>query len=132
RARLKGGRNVTGRHAGIRPVLLVDRGARENAPAPPPAFQPVEETCPRRHVDGDPVDRLPHQDHDAGFGDGVVAGDAYEWRRDQMLRETAALAMLDELAERTAEPRHGDLAVRVKRIKELAPAALIAVEAPCL
>src|SRR5262245_34004191 len=49
-----------------------------------------------------------------------------------MLRGTAALAMLDELAEWAAEPRYGDLAVRMEGVEQLRPAALVAIKPPRL
>src|SRR5262249_22237431 len=73
-----------------------------------------------------------HQDHDAGLGDGAVAGVAHQWRCDQMLRGTAALAMLDELAEWAAEPRDRDLALGMEGVEQFRPAALIAIESPGL
>src|SRR5262249_40418588 len=76
--------------------------------------------------------RLPHQNHDTGLGDGAVADDAHERRRDQMLGGTAALAVLDEFAEWAAEPRYRDLALGIKGVEQLRPAALVAIKPPGL
>src|SRR5262249_15511547 len=130
--RLLDSRHRAGGHDGVEPVLLVDRGPLEDAPAALATFQPVEEARPRGHIDGDPVDRLPHQNHDTGLGDGAVAGDPHERRRDQMLGGTAAPAVLDEFAEWAAEPRYRDLARGMEGVEQLRPAALVAIKPPGL
>ena len=118
------------RHHRVEPVLLVDASALEDLPFGIAPLKPVEEARPRGHVDRKVLDRLPHDDDDAGFADGACAVHAHHGGHDHMLGWPAALAVFDKLRERSAKPRHRDLAVGMERRQELRPAPLVAIEAP--
>jgi hypothetical protein len=112
------------RHDRVEAIALKDRGALENLPGALPAFQSVDEACVRGHVHEHAVNLSPHQNADRGLGDGAVARESNDRRRDQMLRRPSAFAALDEFRERAAKPRDRDLALGMEGRKQFPASGL--------
>src|SRR6201987_5887054 len=121
----------------IAPVTLRDRGALGNQPAVAGALDAVEKTRKRGEVGLDCVEFLPPADNHRRLGDRAILVQPDRRGEQVMARPAAArgktgAGALDELLERAAKPRHGNMPVGRKRAAQLLPFALVPIETPGL
>src|SRR5216684_1421814 len=120
----------------IEPVLLIDRLAQHDTPAPVPLLEEIIEPAGADHVAQDAVDGGALHDLHLGLRHGARAGKLDRAAAEKMENADAALptlaAHLDEALGRALEPRGHHPAILVPRGAERLPIAAVAPDGPVL